>query len=189
VPVGADQGQHLEFAREVANGFNHLYGPILPAPDTLLSPARRVMSLTRPVQKMSKSDVDPKSRILITDSYEEIHKKIKAAMTDSIEGVSYDPANRPGVSNLIEIIHHIDEGKAGTCQDLASDMKDWSMRALKERVSDTLEKHIRPIREKYESVVHADPNYLEIVSEEGAQKARVRANATLQLVKEAVGLE
>lgn len=189
VPVGADQGQHLEFAREIANGFNHLFGPVLPPPDTILSPARRVMSLNRPVQKMSKSDADPKSRILITDSREEIQQKIKAAVTDSIPGVSYDPVARPGVSNLIEIMYHVDGSISDSCESLATDLKDLSMRALKEKVADTIESHLRPVRERYANALHDRAGYLEDVKEQGAQKARASADATLKLVREAVGLD
>ena len=89
VPVGHDQAQHLEFAREVAIGFNHVYGAgILTPPETIISPARRVMSFSKPSSKMSKSDQNPKSRILLTDSEEAIRGKIKSAVTDSVEGIS-----------------------------------------------------------------------------------------------------
>merc|ERR1711939_99457 len=110
VPVGHDQAQHLEFARQIANGFNEAVGKsVLLAPQTLISPAKRVMSLTDPVKKMSKSDPNPKSRILLTDSNEVIRSKIKSAMTDSFDGISYEPERRPGVSNLLDIYYHSGE--------------------------------------------------------------------------------
>jgi tryptophanyl-tRNA synthetase len=137
---------------------------------------------------MSKSDADPKSRILISDSFEEIQKKVKAAVTDSIQGISYDPTARPGVSNLIEIMYHMDESVADSCESLADALKDLSMRALKEKVAETIELHLRPVRERFEDAVHGNAEYLEDVKEEGAQKARASADATLKLVREAVGL-
>ncbi|KAI9661668.1 MAG: Tryptophan--tRNA ligase, mitochondrial [Bathelium mastoideum] len=122
VPVGHDQSQHLEFARECANGFNHNYGRVLVAPDTLLSPAKRVMSLTEPHLKMSKSHANPKSRILITDGCEEIEKKIKGALTDSVSGISYDLVERPGVSNLLDIMFHLqDDNKQASLEELVKD--------------------------------------------------------------------
>merc|ERR1711939_634674 len=113
VPVGADQLQHIEFARSLARSFNsHLRQTaespnLFRVPRPALSPARRIMSLKRPTQKMSKSDADPKSRILITDTREEIHAKVKGAITDSEPGISFDPEKRPGVSNLIEILRTV----------------------------------------------------------------------------------
>ena len=107
VPVGHDQAQHLEFAREVATGFNHAFGQeILVPPETLISPAKRIMSLTEPTTKMSKSHSNPESRILLTDSDSEIQSKIKSAVTDSDYSISYDPEKRPGISNLIDILYH-----------------------------------------------------------------------------------
>ena len=103
VPVGEDQIQHIEFARECANNFNATYGDHLVKPIAILSPARRIRSLKDPTQKMSKSDDDPRSRILLSDSNEAIAAKIRHALTDSVGDISYDPQKRPGVSNLIDI--------------------------------------------------------------------------------------
>ncbi|KAF2205595.1 tryptophan-tRNA ligase [Delitschia confertaspora ATCC 74209] len=189
VPVGADQTQHLEYAREVASGFNHLHTPILTLPSTILSPAKRIMSLTQPLKKMSKSDPDPKSRILITDTHATIKRKIKSALTDSIEGITYDPVTRPGVSNLIEMMYCMDESVAESPVLLANELKDLSMRALKEKVADTIELHIRDVRERYESIVFGDAKVLMDINEEGVRKAKQSADATLKLVREAIGLD
>ncbi|KAK3673577.1 Tryptophan--tRNA ligase, mitochondrial [Recurvomyces mirabilis] len=168
VPVGHDQAQHLEFAREVANGFNHVYGQdILIPPQTLVSPAKRVMSLTHPVSKMSKSHPNPKSRILLTDSDELIQSKIKSAVTDSIEGVTYEQDRRPG--------------------DLAADLANISMRVLKEQVSSAVTKLVAPIRERHESIV-GNESLLDDVATLGAAKATESAAPTLLQVKRAVGL-
>ncbi|KAH7051285.1 tryptophanyl-tRNA synthetase [Macrophomina phaseolina] len=192
VPVGEDQAQHLEFARECASTFNHVVAggkPVLVPPSTLLSPARRVMSLTNPARKMSKSDENPKSRILITDGKEAIWKKLKGAVTDSIQGVSYDPELRPGVSNLLELIYHTRAGQdAGpeSVEDVARDCAGLSMRALKERAADSVDEKLAPIRERYEELM-ADTNTVEDVAEEGAIKATESAERTMRVVKEAIG--
>ncbi|KAK4569745.1 Tryptophan--tRNA ligase, mitochondrial [Recurvomyces mirabilis] len=189
VPVGHDQAQHLEFAREVANGFNHVYGQdVLIPPQTLISPAKKVMSLTDPVSKMSKSHPNPKSRILLIDSDEVIQSKIKSAVTDSIEGITYDPDRRPGVSSLIDILYHTsEESSCGSQQDLAADLANISMRVLKEQVSSAVTKVVAPIRERYESIV-GNESLLDDVTTLGAAKATESAAPTLLQVKRAVGL-
>lgn len=189
VPVGEDQAQHLEFTRELAIGFNHSYGPgLLSVPETLLSPAKRVMSLVEPMKKMSKSDARPKSRILITDSREDIHAKLKSALTDSVEGVSYDRQARPGVSNLVDLIYHFDTAGAASPEELAKDLKDLSMRALKERTADTVDRAVAPIRERYEQLMSGDQKELVRHAEEGAAKAEEIAESTMQRVREAMGM-
>ncbi|KJY02200.1 tryptophanyl-trna synthetase like protein [Zymoseptoria brevis] len=190
VPVGHDQAQHLEFAREVANGFNHVYGEnVLTVPETLISPARRVMSLTDPTSKMSKSHSNPKSRILLTDSEDIINAKIKSAVTDSVEGISYEPERRPGVSNLLDLIYHCTEpnGAANGQETLAKEMQGMSLRVVKERAAAAVENVVRPIREKYAEIVDDDQS-LANTAEQGAEKARQSAEGTLLDVKRAVGL-
>jgi tryptophanyl-tRNA synthetase len=188
VPVGEDQAQHLEFTRELAAGFNHLYGSLLTLPETLLSPAKRVMSLIEPTKKMSKSDPRPKSRILITDSRETIHSKLKSALTDSTEGVSYDREARPGVSNLVDLIYHFDPSGATSPEELAQDLKHMSMRALKEKAADTVDKSIKPIRERYEELMGGDQKELTTHAENGAQAAEAIAEATMQRIRNAMGM-
>ncbi|KAK0931651.1 Tryptophan--tRNA ligase, mitochondrial [Friedmanniomyces endolithicus] len=189
VPVGHDQAQHLEFARELANGFNHTFGgDVLIPPETLISPARRVMSLKDPVAKMSKSHPNPNSRLLLTDSEETIRRKIKAAVTDSTDGITYDPEGRPGVSNLIDILYHSDAHPAYPSQDeLAKDLADQSMRALKDRVAETVESTIKHIRGSYAHFLD-DNDHLDSVAAQGAEKAAKSAAITMKAVKSAVGL-
>jgi tryptophanyl-tRNA synthetase len=188
VPVGEDQAQHLEFTRELAIGFNHLYGPLLTVPETQLSPAKRVMSLAEPTKKMSKSDPKPKSRILITDSREAIHTKLRSALTDSIEGVSYDPEARPGVSNLVDLIFHFDQAGPASPEELALDLKHLSMRALKEKAADTIDRSIAPVRERYEELMSGDQKELVAHAEHGAQKAEAIAETTMQRIRTAMGM-
>ncbi|OAL02659.1 tryptophanyl-tRNA synthetase [Phaeosphaeriaceae sp. SRC1lsM3a] len=194
VPVGEDQAQHLEFSRDLAIGFNHLYAadstsqPLLTVPQTLLSPAKRVMSLAEPTKKMSKSDPKPKSRILITDSREEIHSKLRTALTDSIEGVSYDREKRPGVSNLVDLMYHFDESAATSPEALAKNFKDLSMRALKEKVADTIDIGIRDIRGAYEELMRGDQKQLLQHAEQGAERAEEIAEGTMKRVRSAMGM-
>jgi tryptophanyl-tRNA synthetase len=158
VPVGEDQAQHLEFTRDLARRFNHVYGTdkwkMVP-PETLLSPAKRVMSLRSPTSKMSKSDADPNSRVMINDGKELIYSKFKGAVTDSIDGISYDREARPGVSNLIDILYHMDESAAASPQEVAEALasENTSMRGLKDLVAAAVDKELKPIRERYKSAM------------------------------------
>ncbi|KAG2417180.1 30S ribosomal protein S10 [Aspergillus terreus] len=185
VPVGEDQKQHLEFSKYTANSFNHLYGSIFPLPEALISPAKRVMSLKEPTLKMSKSHADDRSRILLTDSPSDIHKKVKVALTDSIAGITYDPSHRPGVSNLIEILSHLD---GRSCEELALEHQSTSLRAFKEHLANRISDHLEPIRDRYQSLMHDKTGYLESVAEQGAKSARVNADVTMRAVREAMGL-
>lgn len=189
VPVGEDQSQHLEFTRNCAAAFNHLYGKILVEPETILSPAKRVMSLTQPNKKMSKSDANPKSRIMITDTHDEIARKVRAAVTDSEEGITYEPETRPGISNLLEITYYLDEAKSGSLENLVQDCKDLSKRAFKEKVASTVASHLEPIRERYNELINQDGGrLLSTVAEDGAAKAAALAKNSMAAVRNAVGL-
>ncbi|PYH42161.1 tryptophan--tRNA ligase MSW1 [Aspergillus saccharolyticus JOP 1030-1] len=185
VPVGEDQRQHLEFSRNLANGFNHRYGQIFPAPEALISPAKRVMSLKEPTLKMSKSHHDPRSRILLTDSPEDIRRKVKVALTDSEAGVTYDPVRRPGVSNLIELLSHFD---GRSCEELVLEYQFTSLRALKETLAGQVSNSLAPIREKYLQLIGDDSGYLDAVSERGTLTARANAEQTMNLVRDVMGL-
>ncbi|BCS17972.1 tryptophan--tRNA ligase MSW1 [Aspergillus puulaauensis] len=184
VPVGEDQRQHLEFSRNTANSFNHLYGTVFPSPEALISPAKRVMSLKEPTLKMSKSHVDERSRITLTDSPEDIRQKVKAALTDSEPGITYDPICRPGISNLIEILSHLEEN---SCFEIASRYESASPRALKEHLSERICDALSPIKEKFNATI-SDGRNLDVISEEGAQKARANAEITMKKVRETMGL-
>ncbi|OIW33947.1 tryptophanyl-tRNA synthetase [Coniochaeta ligniaria NRRL 30616] len=193
VPVGEDQRQHLEFARECATNFNHTFGAgskLLVPPETILSPAKRIMSLQTPTSKMSKSDTDPRSRILLTDSAEEIHKKIMAAKTDSTNAVSYDRAARPGVANLLELWASFDARGRGP-EMLAEELggQKASLKDLKTSVADVLVEEIPAIGVRYREFLEKDGGrYLDEVEEEGARVARKSADETMEIVKRAVGL-
>ncbi|KAF2719614.1 tryptophanyl-tRNA synthetase [Polychaeton citri CBS 116435] len=189
VPVGEDQVQHLEFSRELATSFNHSYGKgILTPPTTLISPAKRVMSLVNPNAKMSKSAVNPKSRILLTDSTEAIGMKLKSALTDSVEGVTYDPAVRPGVSNLVDAILYTSDGEYGSQEDVVRDLQGASMRALKEKAAESVERAIGPVREQYFEFI-ADERMLREIATDGAERAKQNAGVVLKRAQRAIGFD
>ncbi|KAL9568593.1 hypothetical protein ACKAV7_007179 [Fusarium commune] len=187
VPVGEDQRQHLEFARECVTNFNAAYGNYLVSPQTTTSPVQRVMSLQKPTEKMSKSSKSPKSRISIIDSPEEIKAKIQAATTDSIPGISYNREERPGISNLLDIMAIFDpEGRKA--QELGEQYNDLSPKQLKEMVSDAVIGGLDGIRDRYTELLDKGDGYLDSIEAIGAEKARKSAEETMQIVRHAVGL-
>ena len=152
------------------------------------APAKRVMSLKQPHLKMSKSHADPKSRILITDNPENIRQKIGVAMTDSQSGISYDPTARPGVSNLLDIMSHLENGTTSSVS-LAKEYEFLSLRQFKEQVSERLISGLAGIRAAYDRILLADEGrYLDSVAAKGAEKARDSAEATMVLVRQHAGL-
>lgn len=204
VPVGHDQAQHLEFARECATRFNHAYGDVLVPPETLLckeysakqslmtlmesqAPAKRVMALDKPTLKMSKSHQNENSRILLTDNEEVITKKLKSALTDSENVVEYDQSRKPGVSNLLDIIFHLEPSGAKSAADLATDFKGLSYKVLKEKAATVVSTHLQPVRERYQLIMEKDEDELVRIAKAGAEKANDNAKTTLSLVHEAIG--
>ncbi|KAI1005210.1 hypothetical protein K3495_g3006 [Podosphaera aphanis] len=186
VPVGADQAQHLEFSRECVTNFNSSFAPILVKPETILSPTRRIKSLADPKFKMSKSQGNLNSRILITDTLDEIRKKIARAVTDSENRVSWCPDTRPGVANLLSILSAFDTSER-TPEQLANALNDLKLGELKDLLVETLEKNLRPIRDRYTEIV-ADQTYLKKVAENGLEKVNATGKTNMKLIKEAVGL-
>jgi hypothetical protein len=146
------------------------------------------MSLKEPQLKMSKSHPDPKSRILITDTEENIHAKIKEALTDSEPGLTYDPKTRPGVSNLLEILKHTTQSPS-SCEELAHDLSGLTMRQLKEHVSQAVVKCLSGIRESYLELMLPTNKTIAMAREAGRLKAAGRAGTTMKTVREHVGLQ
>lgn len=147
------------------------------------------MSLRNPAQKMSKSDPDPQSTVLITDDEATIRAKIGKAVTDSINGISYDPENRPGVSNLIQIMYYLEEDESGSCGQLAERYKDIGMKEFKEVVAECINRHLKPIRDRYE-LLSGKP-YREMIKDirsRGGHAARQNAYQNMLRIKKAVGV-
>ncbi len=156
----------------------------------LPAPAKRIMSLTDPGKKMSKSAPNPKSRILITDSREEIFKKIHGSLTDSEDGITYDPATRPGLSNLIEIAYNLEEGHTFmSCEDVARNWTNSSKKAVKERVASVIDAHLAPVRDSYFDYMGSKGEcIIQGLAENGAEKANARAAETMGLIRDVIGV-
>lgn len=152
------------------------------------APAKRVMSLQEPNLKMSKSHKDSRSRIVLTDKPEEISLKVMAALTDSVNSVSFDPVLRPGVSNLLQILSYFDKSSRSATE-LGVVHASLNLYNFKILVSETISAALSDIRFRYEELMAEDGGqYLDHVEAKGAQKARASAEATMALVKEAMGL-
>jgi len=163
VPVGEDQKQHVEICRDIANRFNGVYGETFRIPEPFIPKVgARVMSLTSPENKMSKSDKDPNGCVYVLEKPEDIMRKFKKAVTDSDTErcVRYDRAEKPGVANL--------------------------MTTFKPAVGEAVVELLRPIREETERLL-ADKSYLESVYRAGAEKAGYVSNKTLRKVYKKVG--
>lgn len=144
---------------------------------------------------MSKSSPEPASRILITDTPEQIRAKVKRAVTDGDSSLSYDPQNRPGVSNLLLVLAALTPRGAGEGNDVdpatvaqrLNDEHGGSSAALKTAVTDTVVEALRPIREKLDKL-RADQSYLDQIEQKGRAKAQAVASQTMREVKQLVGL-
>lgn len=146
----------------------------------------KIRSLRSPESKMSKSDPNPLSRIELTDSPEDIKEKVKKAVTDCTSQVTYDPENRPGVANLIDIhMAFSDLFAEEICEDAY--LKCIDTGAYKERVSEAVIEQLTPIRQNVIRL-QADKSYLEKILAIGQEKARSLAAQTIKEVKEAIGL-
>ncbi len=183
VPVGDDQRQHLEVTREVAIRFNHRYGDSLVVPEAAIPTAgARVMDLQHPENKMSKSVNSPLGTVLMLDSADEIRRKVKKAVTDTDGEVRYDPAAKPGVSNLLELLA-VATGR--TPKEVAGAYERYG--DLKADLAEALIELLRPVRERRQALA-ADPGAVPAMLATGAEKARTVASATYSRSAEAIGL-
>jgi tryptophanyl-tRNA synthetase len=185
VPVGDDQRQHIEMTRDLAQRFNSLYKQkVFTIPEAQIREVgARIMSLDDPTKKMSKSDPNPQSRINLLDDPKTIKQKIARATTDSQRLVAFDP-NRPGITNLLTIYQMLtglseQEIEAAFAGKGYGDFK----AALTERLVETL----LPIQQRYNELMHDLPT-LESILKQGADEVRPIAAATLQRVKDVIGL-
>jgi hypothetical protein len=149
------------------------------------------MSLTDPTKKMSKSDPSSKSRILITDTRQTIFDKINGAVTDSEDGITYDPERRPGWANLIEIMLHLnDVHDYQTYEDVVRDWNTMSKRVAKTLVASMIDSHLAPIRQRYHELMSPETQIdLDDLERHGVSSALGFANRTMDRVKTAVGLQ
>ncbi|GAB1328305.1 tryptophan--tRNA ligase [Streptomyces sennicomposti] len=183
VPVGDDQTQHVELARDLAVRFNHRYGHTFTVPKaTPPAVAARVMNLQDPASKMGKSDDRGPGIVYLLDEPEVTRKKVMRAVTDSGQDVVYDREARPGVANLLEILAACEGGDPA---ELAGSYQSYG--ALKKDAAEAVVEVLRPVRERHRELC-ADPGYVEGVLRAGARRAREMARPTVDAAYRAIGL-
>ncbi len=183
VPVGDDQRQHLELARDVAERFNHRYGETFVVPEGVIaSVGARVMDLQEPTRKMSASNDAEPGRILVLDDLASVAKKVKRAVTDNDGEVRFDPEAKPGVSNLLSILA---AATGGDPVDLAERYDQYG--PLKSDTADAVCELLAPIQARFAELA-ADPAESHRVLATGATKAGGRASTKMAAVRTALGL-
>lgn len=183
VPVGEDQTQHVELTRTVANRFNHRYGDILIMPQAVVNKVgKRIMSLSDPSHKMSKSD--PKGDIFLKDDMKTVRKKIMSAVTDMGSDIYYDKENKPGISNLLTIYASLKNITIEEAEEVFKDCHQYG--TFKKAVADAVVEELEPFQKKYQEILES--GIWKKVLEDGAKKAREIAATTLKRVQNAVGL-
>ncbi|MBU2978634.1 tryptophan--tRNA ligase [Alteromonas sp. C1M14] len=186
VPVGDDQKQHLELARDVATRMNNIYGNVFTIPEPYIPEfGARIMSLQEPGKKMSKSDDNVNNFIGLLEDPKKIAKKIKRAVTDSDDQarIYFNPQEKPGVSNLLTLLS-LATGKK--VDDLVGDYEDKMYGHLKGDVADAVVALLTPVQERFRAI-REDRSYLDQVMKQGAQKASAKAAVTLANVYDTLG--
>jgi tryptophanyl-tRNA synthetase len=184
VPVGEDQKQHIELTRDLAERFNKRYGEIFTIPEARIPKiGARVMSLTDPTKKMSKSDPNPKSFITLLDDAKTIEKKIKSAVTDSDGIIKYDKENKPGISNLLTIYSILSNQ---SIEQLEQQYAGKGYGEFKADLAEVVISALAPIQEKYYELI--DSEELDDILDKGAEKANKVASKMLKKMENAIGL-
>lgn len=185
VPVGQDQTQHLEIARDIAGRFNNVYGPTFTLPEGYIPKAgAKIMSLAEPTKKMSKSDTNANAFILMTDDKDTIVRKCKRAVTDSDGAVRFDTAEKPGVSNLMTIYSTF-TGKS--FDEIESEFAGRGYGDFKLAVAEVTADALAPVQAEFGRIL-ADKAYVDEVLKDGAARAARSANRTVSKVYRKVGL-
>ena len=183
VPVGADQKQHLELTRDIAERFNNAYSPTFTVPEPYIGKVgARIMSLQEPTSKMSKSDENENSFILMLDDPDTIVRKMKRAVTDSENLIEYDE-NRPGIYNLINIMSSCSNMKP---EDIVSTYSGKGYGDFKLAVAESVIEKLKPVQDEYQKI-RKDKDYLNEIITNNAQKASKKANKTLSKVYRKIG--
>jgi tryptophanyl-tRNA synthetase len=182
VPVGEDQRQHVELARALARRFNTTYGEVFAVPRAVLPPAgARVRDLADPGRKMSKSTRDSAGVVFVLDEPDLIRRKIRRAVTDGESVLAYEPAARPGLANLLDILAACTGREP---EDLAAGHSGYG--ELKEAVADAVIETLRPLREGAQTLLR-DPSELDRVRKAGAVRARERGEHRLSSALRLIG--
>lgn len=183
VPVGDDQRQHLELARNLAQRFNSRYGDTFVVPEAAIPKVgARVMDLQEPTRKMSKSASGDAGLVYLMDPPEVVERKIKRAVTDAGTDVAYDPVNRPGVANLLSLL-----GAATGADPVELAGRYTQYGPLKADTAAAVVEALRPVQERYRDLA-SDPGQVAKLLAEGADRARSIASVTVARAKEAMGL-
>jgi tryptophanyl-tRNA synthetase len=183
VPVGDDQRQHLELARDLAGRFNHRYGPVFVVPEGAFpAVGARVMDLQHPERKMSKSVESPLGTVAVLDEPAEIERKVRKAVTDTDGEVRYDPEAKPGLSNLLELLAAATDRRP---EEVAAAYERYG--DLKRDVAEALVALLRPVKARHAELT-ADPGAVREVLARGAERAHEVASATYARAADAVGL-
>jgi tryptophanyl-tRNA synthetase len=184
VPVGDDQRQHLELTRDVAERFNSRFGEIFRVPEVQIpAEGARIMDLQEPERKMSTTDGTPQGTVLIADPPDVVRKKVRAAVTDSGRDVVHDPEQKPGISNLIEIMS-VATGESFA--DIENRYDGQGYGPFKTDVAEAVVELLDPIRTRYEQL-RSDPVELQRLLARGAEKARNASQPTLDRMYDAMG--
>ena len=185
VPVGEDQRQHLELTRDLAQRFNSRYGKTFVVPEPhIVGPSARIADLQDPTTKMSKSASSPNGIVELLDDPKVTAKKIRSAVTDTEREIRFDPAAKPGISNLLTI-HSALSGR--TVEQLEADFAGRGYGDLKKELADVVVEALAPVRERTLAYLD-DPASLDAVLARGAEKARERAAGVLARAYDRLGL-
>lgn len=187
VPAGLDQAQHVELSKLIAKRFNKIYGNIFNIPELMITQSgSRIMALSNPKKKMSKSDKNQNNFISLLESEQSIVKKIKNAQTDSDNPpiIKYDMINKPGISNLLSILSEL---TGSNIAELEMYFTDKLYKDLKLEVTSIVLEHIKKLQKKY-FYIRSEEDYLMEILKSGSEKAKKIANRTLSKVKNAIGL-
>ncbi|MGD0781177.1 MAG: tryptophan--tRNA ligase [Dehalococcoidales bacterium] len=184
VPVGEDQKQHVELARDAAQRFNNLYGNVFVVPEPQIADiGARIMGLDDPTKKMSKSEEGPNHAIALLDKPDVIRAKIMRATTDSLKEIKFDES-RSGIYNLLTIYQiFTDKNK----KEIEAQFVGKGYGDFKKALAEVVIEGLRPLQERYQKIM-SEPGYLDAVLKEGAAKARPFAQKTLAKVHRVVGL-
>ncbi len=184
VPIGHDQKQHLELARNIVDRVNQIYPDTFTMPEPMIAQTgARIMSLAEPTQKMSKSDENENAVVRILDTPDVIMKKFKRAVTDSGSEIVYDPQNKPGVSNLLTI-YSCFSGKS--IDEAVREFEGAGYGTFKTAVGEACCEKLIPVQEEYRRIL-ADKAYLEQVMKRGAEEASYYARKTLSKLRRKLG--
>lgn len=185
VPVGEDQRHHIELARDIGQRFNHRFGEVFTLPTAVHPPiAARVMDLQDPTSKMSKSASSDRGIVHLLDDPDDIVRKFRTAVTDSGDEVRHDRTDKPGVSNLLEILSAV---TGRTIDELVAEHQGSGYGAFKSAVAEAVVELVRPIQARHAEFA-SDPAEVDRILARGAERARAIAAPTLESAKRAMGL-